>query len=210
MEDILQAIKGQEHAKRAIEVAATADVPIAFIGAPGNGKTMLATVFDLLTPGRAVVEAWPCPCGYLGDVAHVCTCSPKEVEKVQRTILNAVQEFGVMVFVEVPAIRYREYSGRHGDTLEAVQRRVHEARQIWLKRGDAFAKGTYTGDPLAMDADGNRLMEMVVDRLGFTGRAVANVKTLARAIADLEGSSAIRSAHVAEAIQYRSVPWRRT
>ena len=47
------------------------------------------------------------------------------------------------------------------------------------------------------------LLRQAIDRLALSARAFHRVRKVARSIADLAGSDGIRSAHVAEAIQYR-------
>jgi magnesium chelatase family protein len=46
---------------------------------------------------------------------------------------------------------------------------------------------------------------MAIEKLGLSARAYTKVLKIARTIADIEGDEKIRSSHVAEAIQYRSL-----
>ena len=54
-----------------------------------------------------------------------------------------------------------------------------------------------------VDEDGKELLEMAVNRLGFSARAYTRVLKVARTIADLGSDEKIEPVHVSEAIQYR-------
>ena len=48
-------------------------------------------------------------------------------------------------------------------------------------------------------------MEMALDKLGLSARAYNRILKLSRTIADLEGETDIKSHHISEAIQYRTL-----
>jgi magnesium chelatase family protein len=57
----------------------------------------------------------------------------------------------------------------------------------------------------SVDSESSLLLERAMDRFGLSARAHARILKIARTIADLEGSEALRAAHVGEAIQYRTL-----
>jgi magnesium chelatase family protein len=57
----------------------------------------------------------------------------------------------------------------------------------------------------AITADGEKVLENAVTRLGFAARAPRRILKVARTIADLEATENIVPKHLSEAIQYRTL-----
>jgi magnesium chelatase family protein len=68
---------------------------------------------------------------------------------------------------------------------------------------NARAPGRWLDAHAGLDATARTLLESAADRLHLSARAFHRVLRVARTIADLEGSTGVASAHVAEAIGYR-------
>jgi len=61
------------------------------------------------------------------------------------------------------------------------------------------------GNFCQIDEQGQKLLEMVTDRLGLSARTYSRILKAVRTIAELVGSENIRQPHLAEAIQYRGL-----
>jgi len=117
------------------------------------------------------------------------------------------------IHIEVPAVRYRELSDKMGgETSEKIKKRVDIARKVQAERfkgkkihANAQMTSRYLKRFCMIDKDGEKLLEMAVDRLGLSARAYTRILKLSRTIADLEQSVDIKPHHISEAIQYRTL-----
>ncbi len=155
----------------------------------------------------------PCPCGNFGNPRKECVCSPAQIQRYLSKISGPLLD-RIDIHVEVPAVDYRELSSkRAGEPSSVVRERALKARAI---QADRFAdrKDVYKNADMGskdirkfcqLDAASNQLLEMAVEKLGFSARAYDRILKTSRTIADLDGKDEIKSEHVSEAIQYRSL-----
>lgn len=154
----------------------------------------------------------PCPCGYFGDRVRSCRCSPQQIRQYQGKISGPLLD-RIDLHIEVPSIKYRALTGKEeGEPSVEVKKRVDRARALQKNRFDhrgVFTNANMTEKQIrsfcTIDEESHQLMEMAIEKLGLSARAMNRILKVSRTIADLEGKDKIEPAHVAEAIQYRSL-----
>ncbi|MBQ6431720.1 MAG: YifB family Mg chelatase-like AAA ATPase [Oscillospiraceae bacterium] len=153
----------------------------------------------------------PCRCGWYGDPSGRCTCTPLAVHQYLSRISGPLLD-RIDIIVEVPALNFDELRGHAApEPSSAIKKRVEAARKIQRDRFiatkcrcNADMQTRELRDYCELDDSCAALMKQAFDALGLTARSYDRIRKVARTIADLDGSEAIRPEHIAEAIQYRT------
>lgn len=314
-QDDFSDVKGQEHVKRALEVAAAGGHNALMIGPPGSGKTMLAkriptilsdmtfeealqttrihSVIGILKPGqpllatrpfraphhtlsdvamvgggqvpkpgkvslshngvlfldelpefkRNVLEVLrqpiedgsvtisraissitypasimlvcamnPCPCGYMGDSHHQCTCTPSQIHRYRQRVSGPLLD-RIDIHVEVPAVAYKELSKDFcGESSEDIRVRVQNAKRSQVDRfkkdniySNAKMRSKHIKKYCTLKPEAQGILETAMHKLGLSARAYTRILKVSRTIADLAESEQINAEHISEAIQYRTL-----
>jgi len=158
-----------------------------------------------------VAAANPCKCGYLADPARACARVPNCGEDYLGRISGPLMDrFDLRV--EVPPVAYTDLDlPATGEGSAEVAARVAAARRLQTARYaevpgvrvNADTEGAVLEAVATPDAEGRALLSMVAQRFGLSARGYHRVLRVARTIADLEGSEAVRKPHVAEAVSFR-------
>ncbi len=172
-----------------------------------NGKLRFPTSFMLLCAMN------PCKCGYRGHPTHKCTCKPDDVKRYLSRISGPLFD-RIDIQVEMPSLSKEEIAGlEKGDSSETIRSRVNRARKFAEKRF-IDGSGIYCNAKMSasqiqsyclMEPDAERLIIDAYDRIGMSARGYDRILKVARTIADLDESETIRTEHIAEAIQLRTL-----
>ncbi len=154
----------------------------------------------------------PCPCGYFGDAARKCTCSPMEIRRYLNKVSGPMLD-RIDIHIEVPAAKYEELSSRvPAESSAEIRKRVNKARKIQTERFkglpikcNAEIPSGMLQDMCVLDEKANNMLKVAFERMGLSSRAYTKVLKLSRTIADLDNSETVGVKHVSEAIQYRSL-----
>jgi len=155
----------------------------------------------------------PCPCGYYNHPEKECVCAPGVVQKYLNKISGPLLD-RIDIHIEVTPVSFDELTAvSTSEKSAAIRERVIGARLIQEKRYEdrkemhcnAQMGSKELKEICAITPTGHALLKTAMERLNLSARAYDRILKVARTIADLAASEDIKTEHLAEAIQYRSL-----
>jgi magnesium chelatase family protein len=155
----------------------------------------------------------PCPCGYYNHPEKECVCSAGIVQKYLNKISGPLLD-RIDIHIEVVPVPFRKLSDlKPAESSNLVRERVIKARNIQQNRfkdsNNVYANTQMSSRQIReycrIDETGQALLKNAMEKLGLSARAYDRILKVSRTIADLEESENIKTEHLAEAIQYRSL-----
>ena len=152
----------------------------------------------------------PCRCGHIDDASLACSHAPRCAADYQAKVSGPLLD-RIDLHVEVAGVSAVDLTlPPPTEGSSEVAARVARARSIQSTRyadhgirTNAEAEGPLLDAVATPDEAGRILLQQATAAMRLTARGYTRVLRLARTIADLAGSDAVRRIHVAEALSYR-------
>jgi magnesium chelatase family protein len=150
----------------------------------------------------------PCPCGFAGDEAHACRCSPDRIQRYQQKISGPLMDrLQLRVSIARCAPEFiTDDTQNPPESTAAVRARVLSAVEHQRSR-DAVPNAQLPPAGVKQwcwpDAGGIGLLRRAAQKFALSMRACDDTLRVARTIADLADADQVREADVAEALALR-------
>ncbi len=162
-----------------------------------------------------VAAANPCPCGYATHPERECKCTPHQVFKYKKKLSGPLMD-RIDLHIRVPPVKVDKLSTdekvhQQLEKSSEIRQRVIKARDRQIRRFNGLAvknnaemKNKQIRQFCNLDSESENLIKQAIDQFQLSARAYFRLIKISRTIADLSGQEKISSAHVAEALQYRT------
>ncbi len=145
----------------------------------------------------------PCPCGNLLSKTKECRCSQAEISRYQNRLsdpfLDRIELFVVMQEVDFNDKSYYSSAQMHQAVIEAFTKQKQRKQSSFNGKLSETEIDKYC----TLESDAKEILQKATLQFGLSHRSIANIKKVARTIADLNGSEKIDKQALLEAISYR-------
>lgn len=166
----------------------------------------------------------PCPCGYLGDPSHECTCSRRQIEEYRKKLSGPILD-RIDMFVNVDKVDNAELmkkmpknAQKHSVVKNTITGGILQQYLRYKKPGffNSSLSSFEVSKLIKLTPAAEKLLADASTKLNLSARAYFKVIKVARTIADLEDvekalgnhthipNTPVDTKHIAEALSFRS------
>lgn len=179
-----------------------------------DGEVSISRVRGNMTfPSRIILVAAanPCPCGFLGDSRHICSCKQRDIENYRRKISGPLLD-RIDMQINLTRVEFGDLKNKTaGEASDVIRQRVVKAREIQQRRLEPW--GMHCNAQMgrsevvkycSLDDTAQAVLEKYFNILNLSARSHDRILKVARTIADLAGCENIQASHIAEAVTLRT------
>ena len=153
----------------------------------------------------------PCPCGYLGDPAHECKCTEKQIQAYQKKLSGPLFD-RIDMNINVEKVENTDLlkplpddTGEHTVVKNNITEAILRQKARYGKNGvyNSSLSSFEVSKLLKMDSGAEKLLASASEKLNLSARSYFKTIKVAQTIADLDESDTILTKHLAEALTYR-------
>ena len=155
----------------------------------------------------------PSPSGFFNDPNSPITTSQSDIQRYLGKISGPLLD-RIDIHIEVTPVPFEKLSNDEpSESSVSIRKRVMDARKIQSERFTSHEKVHYNAQMSSklirkyceLNQSSLQLLKSAMDKLNLSARAYDRILKVSRTIADIEGTEEIKSHHIGEAIQYRSL-----
>ena len=156
---------------------------------------------------QLVMASNPCPCGYYGDSEIVCRCTEAQVERYMKKLSGPMMD-RIDIKIAMQRVTFDELRQQDkGLSSEEMRRQSAAGIAFAAKCGRPNYNAMMTEQDIekycCLGAEEAAFLERAYNSFKMSPRGYKRTLRVARTIADLDGSEAIKTSHLAEALSYR-------
>lgn len=150
----------------------------------------------------------PCPCGYLGDPQHECSCTPSAITHYQKKLSGPLLD-RIDLCINVPKVENSNLLSSVPTSHQrhiVVKNKIKEAMAIQYSRQNTYNANLSSyqiATTLVLSKSAKDLLQSASKRLNLSARSYFKIIKVAQTIADLSHSHIITEEHLAESLTYR-------
>ena len=151
----------------------------------------------------------PCPCGYLGDKIHPCSCSETQInnyrKKLSGPLLDRIDLFTEVSRPDISELDKKSNTDQQAKIKIAIKNAISIQRERYKNNTvyNSSVPSRNISEVLLLSTNAKTLLNTAAKNLNLSVRSYYKVIKVARTIADLENSREILESHLTEALNFR-------